>query len=148
MPKYGIDVTFDAPLRYVYEWCTDFRDDDPLISGGEYPREIVRRSKDRFVWTQRFRSEDVERVGVRVVTLEPPRAWHNEVSEPGREGTFDYRLTRLGSDKTRLRITASVTYKSMQTEDKQALERSLAASWAKYREALQKDYEAGLGARA
>jgi hypothetical protein len=108
----------------------------------------VRRTRDRFVWTQRFKRDGVEKVGVRVVTLDPPKAWHNEASDSGKEATFDYRLFRVGVDRTRLRITARVTYKNMQPEDKAALERSLAASWARYRDALERDYTAGLRSRA
>lgn len=148
MLRYGIALTFDAPLRYVYEWCTDFRDDDPLLTGGPYSREIVRRSKDRIVWTQRLRRRGVEMVGVRVVTLEPPGTWHNEASDVGKESIFDYRLTPVGRNRTRLRITARTTYKKTNPEERSALESSLAETWAKYKELLEQDYKAGKGARA
>ena len=30
-----VSKTINAPLRYVYDWCTDYRETDPQITGSK-----------------------------------------------------------------------------------------------------------------
>ncbi len=146
MLRYGIAKTIDVPLEYAYSWLTDFRDDDTKIVGGAYPRHILRKSKSQFVWIQHYNRDGKEKEAVRIVTLNPPSSWHNESISDEKEGSFDYRLTRVGRRRTRLTIKARVTYKAMQPEVKPEMERALSADWEKYRTALEKDYSSGRSA--
>jgi hypothetical protein len=148
MLRYRISETINVPLRYAYEWLTDFRDDDTTIIGGPYPRHILRKRKDGFVWTQRYKREGVEKEGVRIITLKPPNGWHNEAINEEKESSFDYRLTPAGRNRTKLTISAKITYKTIEPEVKAQLERSLSADWQKYKAALEKDYSSGKAATA
>jgi hypothetical protein len=141
--RYGITKTIDVPLEYAYEWLTDFRDDDTKIIGGTYPRHILRRSKDQFVWIQHYDRDGKEKEAVRIVTLKPPNAWHNEAISDEKESVFDYRLTRAGKNRTRLTIRARVTYKTIRPEVKSEMEKNFSADWDKYVSALEKDHSSG-----
>ena len=39
----------DAPIRYVYDWCTDFRSDDAKLEGSKSRHRVVRVSPQRLV---------------------------------------------------------------------------------------------------
>ncbi|MGA2199268.1 MAG: hypothetical protein ABSG45_04960, partial [Nitrososphaerales archaeon] len=133
---------------YAYEWLTDFRDDDPVMTGGPYPRHILRKRKGSFVWTQRYKRDGVEKDGVRIITLKPPSAWHNEAINEEKESSIDYRLTPAGKNRTKLTISAKVTYKTIDPEVKSQLERNLSTEWDKFKTALEKDYSSGRAATA
>lgn len=139
---------FDVPLKYAYEWCTDFREDDPSILGSPYPRHIVSRRGNVFVWIHHYLGDGKEKEAVRIVTLRPPDAWHNEALNDEKESSFDYKVKALGNKKSRLTITAKIRYKTIDPEDKDTLIRNLSADWDKYKAALEKDYASGKAARA
>jgi hypothetical protein len=40
-----VSKTINAPLRYVYEWCTDFREDDPQITGSKSQRKVLEKTR-------------------------------------------------------------------------------------------------------
>jgi hypothetical protein len=137
---YGITTVFEAPLGYVYEWCTDFRDDDPQIVGASFTRHILKKTKEGVVWIQHYKKDLEEREGVRTVKLDPPDAWHlksfnDEVSRIG-----EYRLTKLGEDRTRLKIVIKSRYKGVEPEPKAKLQAALQEDWRKYKAALESDY--------
>ncbi len=68
--KYGISVTFDAPLTFVYKWCTDFHADDPKIIGAPYTRHVIEKTKSRAIWIQHYSRGGVEMEGVRICELD------------------------------------------------------------------------------
>ena len=148
MLRYGISLTLDAPLKYAYEWCTDFRNEDPFIPGGAYPRHILRRRKDGFVWIQHYKRDGIEKEGVRIVTLRPPNAWHYESIGEEKESIIDYRLSPLGKKRTKLNISVGATYKTIEPEDRPLLEKNMSAEWEKYKAALEADYSSGKASTA
>jgi len=105
-----VSKIIDAPLRYVYGWCTDYRSDDWILSQRRpHPRfRVVKLSPRRLL---RIRltptpSKDPD-VAVDLIRLSPPDAWHtDQIDEEDRE-SVDYQLTALG--KTRTRIDLLVT---------------------------------------
>jgi len=50
MVVYRYSVTFDAPINFVYEWCTDYREDDRKIMGANYRRIILEKNKRRVIY--------------------------------------------------------------------------------------------------
>ena len=144
MLRYGITMTLEVPVDYAYAWLTDFRSEDPRIIGDPYPRHIIRKNKGSFLWIQHYERDGQEREGVRLVTLKPPNAWHNEALTDEKESILDYRLTRLGRDSTKLTIKVRVSFKA-RPEARADLERNLTRIWEKYKEALEKDFRSGKG---
>jgi len=47
---YRLSKTFNAPLKFVYAWCTDYREDDLKMIGSSNKRKIIERSKSRVIW--------------------------------------------------------------------------------------------------
>ena len=100
-----VSTTVNAPLGYVYDWCTDYRTDDWKVSGsGRRPRFRVLRPSPRRVIRMRFSPEKSKdpAIALELIRLEPPDAWHlDQIDETDRQ-TIDYKLTALGPAKTRL----------------------------------------------
>lgn len=147
MLRYAITKTFDAPIAYAYAWLTDFRTEDPKIINDPYPRHILRRSKDSFVWIQHYNRDGKEKEGVRIVTLQPPNAWHNEAIIDEKETALDYRLTALGKQRTKITIRVKVSFKTIE-ETEADLARNLNGIWDKYIAALERDFRSGKDALA
>lgn len=142
MPQisYRISQTFDAPLAYVYDWCTDFTDDDPKIIGAPYTRHVIEKTKKRAVWVQRYTRDGAEKEGVRIVTLSPPDSWHLESINEEVDRTGDYTLSSIGRERTKLEIVIKVRYKSIEAESALKLRQNLSEDWYKYKAALEQDY--------
>ncbi len=100
-----ISKTVNAPLRYVYEWCTDFRPDDAKLSRSERTHWIVRVSPQRLVRVKAARKAVGDPpMNVEVVRLSPPNAWHKDTIGEEDLDSMDYRLTALGPNKTRFTL--------------------------------------------
>lgn len=148
MLSYSISVVIEAPLKYAFQWCTDFREDDPTIAGRQFGRHIIKRQGREFVWIQHYVRDGKESEGVRIVELHPPDAWENDAINEEKESFFTYKMSPLGKKRTRLTIRARVAYRTVEPEDVSALKEVLSADWAKYKAALEKDYASGRSARA
>ena len=73
---YRASKTFNAPLKFVYDWCTDFAEDDLKIIGSKNKRILHEKTNDRVIWTVEGKSLTGDTDPVRVVWLSPPNAWH------------------------------------------------------------------------
>jgi hypothetical protein len=145
--KYKISETFNAPLDYVFEWCTDFRDDDSKYTGSKTVRKIIEKDAERIIWRVRYKEGKEFVEGVRAVWLHPPRAWRLDSCGDGRE-VGDYKLTPLGKSKTRLDMKFIVTYDSKdEVEDKDEWEEDGVEHWKIYKKALEADFKAGRPAK-
>lgn len=145
MPQitYRISQTFDAPLHYVYSWCTDFTDDDPKIVGAKYKRHVIEKTKKRAIWIQRYTIDGAEKEGVRIVTLAPPDSWHLDSIGEEVDRIGDYTLRSLGRNTTILKIVIKARYKTIEAESKTKLKQNLFEDWEKYKAALENDYASG-----
>jgi hypothetical protein len=137
---YGITTVLEAPLGYAYEWCTDFRDDDPQIVGASFTRHILKKTKEEVVWIQHYKRDLEEREGVRTVKLDPPDAWHLESLNDGVSRIGEYRLTKLGDERTKLKIVIKSRYRGAEPEPKAKLQAAPQEDWKKYKAALETDY--------
>ncbi|MDA4112743.1 MAG: hypothetical protein OK474_01730 [Thaumarchaeota archaeon] len=134
----------NAPLRYAYEWCTDFREDDSKLTGSSAQKRIVEKTKKRAVYVMIYEGADgKEKVAVSYVTLNPPNAWSLEQFGEEDYETGEYRLKSLGKNKTRIDMVFKETWKDIakiptireQTDGTNK-------AWDQFIAALEKDYKA------
>ncbi len=143
--KKSVDVrvskTINAPLRYVYDWCTDYRDDDPHIIGSKRRRKILDKTKKRVVYVEIYDGADgKQKVVVDIVTLTPPNSWHLDFYGEDFDEEGEYKLRSLGRGKTRLDILFKEEWKvaDFPSADEQIEQSS--KIWDKYIAALEKDH--------
>jgi hypothetical protein len=137
-----VSKTINAPPHYVYDWCTDFREDDSKITGSKSQRKILEKTKKRVIYVQIYKGEDgKQKVAVNIVTLRPLNAWHLDYFGEEDDEIGDYVVKNLGKDKTRLDMVFKEKWKnvakipSIEEQTKQSNK-----SWDKFVEALEKDY--------
>jgi hypothetical protein len=136
---FRIFKTINAPQRFVYRWCTDYRETDPKITGSKSKRRILLKTKHWAIYVSTYMGEREPR-GVNVVTLDPPNGWHLDGIGDEIERKADYVLTKLGPRKTRLEIAFTGRYKTrVVPSTKQAAQES-SGVWDKYVAALEKEY--------
>jgi hypothetical protein len=137
---YQVSKVINAPLKFVYDWCTDFREDDNQITGSKTQRKILQITKRRVIYISTYEREGRMMSGVNMVTLRPPKAWNLDYVGEEEDEIGRYKLTRLGPGKTRLDMTFTEKYKisdaPTKEEDKSVTERT----WDKYVAALEMDY--------
>ncbi|MGI0091118.1 MAG: hypothetical protein ACREBS_05370 [Nitrososphaerales archaeon] len=137
-----LNVEINAPLKFVFEWSTDFAEDDPKLIGSVRQRHILAKSSKRVIFAQTWNDDGGRlRVTANIVTLKPPDSWHLEMYESERSETADYKLERLTKESTLLQLTFKNKWKNpekAETADSQT--RRIKEIWAKYSDALQNDY--------
>jgi hypothetical protein len=95
----------DAPIRYVYDWCTDFGSDDAKLEGSSVRHRVVKVSPQRLVRVKFIRrGAKNPTMSVEVVRLSPPTAWHKDTIGEEELDSMDYKLTAMGPNKTRLSL--------------------------------------------
>jgi hypothetical protein len=140
--KYKVSETFNAPIEYVFAWCTDFREDDAKYTGSKAVRKILEKSPERVIWRVRYKEGKGFEEGVRAVWLSPPKSWRLDTCGDGRE-VGEYKLKALGKSKTRLDMKFVVTYDSKdEVEDKDEWEAGGVKDWKIYKKALEADFKA------
>lgn len=92
------------------------------------------------IYTSVYRSGGKPRTAVNVVTLHPPKAWHLDFTGDEDDEVGDYVLTRLGSRRTRLRMTFTEHYKIHNAPTKAQDAKNTNDVWDKYVKALERDY--------
>lgn len=140
MLRYSISKIFDAPLSFVYSWCTNYTSEDPKIIGASYTRNVIENSKKRAVWIHHYSMDGVPKEGVRIVTMSPPSSWHMDGINEEADRTGDYALKSLGKNKTRLTIVLKIWYKTIEPESVSKLKENLSSDWDKYKAQLERDY--------
>jgi hypothetical protein len=137
---YQVSKVINAPLKFVYDWCTDFREDDNQITGSRTQRKILQMTKRRVIYISTYEREGRMMSGVNIVTLRPPTAWNLDYVGEGEDETGRYKLTRLGPRKTRLNMIFTEKYKVSDAPTKEEDKRVTDQTWDKYVAALEKDY--------
>jgi hypothetical protein len=141
-PEFHVSAEFDAPMPYVFAWCTDFDPADDRREKDRYHRKVIERTARRVVFEDLVDSDRGWNWARHVVTLRPPNRWHSESVGSHREATIDYLLTALPGDRTRLdlrwrrRPTALATTRV----SRRSIERSTTQSWRNFARSLKKDY--------
>jgi hypothetical protein len=129
-----------APIRFVFDWCTDYRESDPKITGTKSRRKILSRKENRVVYLSQYRMHGKPRSAVIVVTLYPHEAWHLDFIGDDDEEVGEYVLKRLGPRKTRLDMTFLERYTMRGAPSKTQDIKATHEVWDKYVAALERDY--------
>jgi hypothetical protein len=145
-----LSLVIQAPARYVYEWCTDYRTDDGRFSSRRpRPRYHVIRISPRRVLRVRVARQPRREpaVAVDLVRLNPPRSWHlDQIDEADRQ-SLDYRVRPVGRARTRLYLVSTESWLTPDFPTREALRAQIAKTWARFAAALEADYRAGRPAR-
>ena len=130
-----------APLKFVFEWCTDFREDDSeILMGSNNKIQIVEKNERQVIRLV----ESATKFGViknrQVITLNPPNKWH--VERVGDEANIsgDYELTESNSH-TNLKMKFRTEYNMpefVQTTEKRR--ERFGMMWDNIIKALENDY--------
>jgi hypothetical protein len=136
----SVSKTINAPLPFVYSWCTDFREDDDKITGAKSRISILQRTKTRFIISVKYKNDGKTMSAAKIVSLMPPNAWHLDWIGDEHNETGDYRLTGLGNRGTRLNITFRVQNKAPTAPGRVEWSRHANAVWDEYVAALERDY--------
>ena len=95
---YQVTKTINAPLKFVYDWCTDYREDDNQITGLRVQFKILQKTKQRVIYLRTRKQNQRTMIAVKIVTLHPPKAW--QLDQTGEDALGTYRLMRLGPTNT------------------------------------------------
>jgi hypothetical protein len=148
--SFHIRAEFHAPLDFVFRWCTDYRADDARREKEQYLRRIVSRTRRRVIYEDLSDHEGGGWSWTRHdVTLRPPDRWTSVSVGSHRTLTLDYRLTRLGPERTRLdlRWSRRSTGLGEARVAPASYQQGSAQNWKNFGAALEKDYRASRRAR-
>jgi hypothetical protein len=137
---YRVSKIINAPLKFVFDWCTDFREDDNQITGSKTQRRILQKTKRRAIYISTYGRDAKMVSGVNIVTLKPPKAWHLEYVGEEEDEIGSYKLKRLGSGKTRLDMTFTEKYKISNAPTKEEDRNHTEQTWDRYVTALERDF--------
>jgi hypothetical protein len=136
--------TFRAPLEYVFDWCTDFREDDVKMTGSKSKRKFLEKTAERIVWIVEYKQEGKTRQGVRVVWPHPPDSWELDTCGDMKEWG-EYKLTSKGKNKTRLDMKFRLSHDSEKhLPGKKKWKKEMRELWDTYGSFLEKDYKESL----
>ncbi len=131
------------PRKFAYDWCTDYSAEDSKIAGSKFPRIMLEKTRRHVVYAGYKDGEDGKpKLAVRVVTLHPNTySWHLDYfGEEDRE-VGEYKLTKLGENRTRLDMTLRNKWKRGKGPSKEEFEDHASEVWDKYAPALERDYK-------
>jgi hypothetical protein len=143
-----ISKTVEAPWRFVYDWCTDFREDDGRLSKSRPRFQVLRFGKDRVVRVRLSNPRAKSRaIAVELVRLSPPDAWHVDQIDETDLDSVDYKVSQLGPRRSH--VTLEITERWMTSKHPSRAEwvRGTSAYWDGLVAALEKRYRSGRPAK-
>ena len=151
MVSYGASRVINAPIKYVYDWATDFREDDNSFWDGGLPRIILLKSKAKCVYAQYNEGSDGKpKLAVGIVTMRPSKySWHLDYYAEEDMETGEYRLSKLGKDRTKLTMSFK-NFRKINGEgpSKKEFQDGTTELWEIYAAALESDYASGKRAKS
>lgn len=140
--------TVAAPLRYVYDWCTDFRTDDGKFSKSKPRYRVLKLAPDRVVRVRYSNSRAKQfAMAVEVIRLRPPNSWHVDQIDEADIEAVDYKLSSLGPKKTRIVLDIVERWMVPKFPPKTAWMAGTSLYWDRLAGALEDHYQKGLPAR-
>jgi len=128
-------------MKFVFNWCTDFKEDDPRITGSSSRRIILEKSKKRVVYASVYKGSDgTEKIGVNFVTLKSPTSWHLEFFGEEDNEIGEYKLLNLGKNKTKLNMVFKESWKTSEFPTVEEQVRDSGHQWDQYVSALEAEY--------
>lgn len=142
MVNYSHSRIINVPIKFAYEWCTDYSPEDSNITGSKYPRIVLEKTKKRAVYAgYKVGSDGEPKLAVRVVTLYPSKySWHLDYFAEEDLEVGEYKLTKLGKDKTKLTMKLKNKWKKGKGPSSEEFEKGASAVWDKYVPAVERDY--------
>jgi hypothetical protein len=137
---YHVVKMIDAPLKFVFNWCTDYREDDNELTGSKAQFKILQKTSHRVIYLRTFELDGKTLTAVKMVTLRPPKSWCLDQVGEDEDVIGVYRLTRVGPEKTRLDMKFTEKYKISDAPTKEQNRNQTDQMWNKYVTALEKDY--------
>jgi len=146
-----ISKVVNAPLRYVYDWCTDYRADDGRLQRKDRIKpkfRVLRVSPLRVVRVRLAPngSPDPD-IAVDVVRLDPPADWHTDQIDERDRMALDYHLVRLGPKKTRLELYVTERWVTRDYPTPRELRQQVSRTWDRFLAQLEERYRSGAPAR-
>jgi hypothetical protein len=145
-----VSLVIQAPSRYVYDWCTDYRSDDGRFSKAR-PRpsfRVLRISPRRVLRIRVSRGSGRDpALAVEVIRLTPPRSWHMDQMDETDQQSVDYRVSAVGRGRTRFQLLSTERWLTSDFPTREALRTRIAGVWARFAAAIEADYRAGRSAR-
>jgi hypothetical protein len=146
-----VSKVINAPLKYVYDWCTDYRPDDWRVQGRRrrgLSFRVYRVSPHRVVRVRVApRGSPDPDIAVDLVRLDPPADWHTDQIDETDRMALDYHLVRLGPRKTRLELFVTERWVTRDYPTPSELRRRVSATWDLFSTALEERYRSGAPAR-
>jgi hypothetical protein len=139
-----------APLRYVFEWCTDYRTDDGRLSSRVRPPRfrVLRLSPSRVLRVRILPQGRAEpKIAVDLVRLRPPNAWHMDQLDEADQQSVDYRLVAIDRTTTELRLLVTERWLTPDHPDARQLRAQVGATWAHFGAAIEERYRRGRPAK-
>jgi hypothetical protein len=137
-----VEKKINAPLKFVYDWCTDYQETDHEITGSIRRRSVVERTSRRVIYVYYWNDEAGKlQMAVNIVALKPPSSWHLDFFGKEQTETGEYKLTRISKNETKLQMVFKHKWKEGQKIPSVAeQEERLGKMWDKYVTALESDY--------
>lgn len=137
---YRVTKIINAPLNFVYDWCTDYRNDDNEITGSKAQFTILQKTNRRVIYLRTSEPDGKTMICVKMVTLRRPKAWYLDQVGEDEDVIGVYKLTRVEPEKTRLDMTFTEKYKISDAPTKEEDRNNTDQMWDKYVAALEEDY--------
>ena len=137
-----VEKRIKAPLKFTYNWCTDYREDDQEITGSIRRKVVLEKTAKKVVYVYLWNDDTgKQQVAVNVVSLKPPSSWHLDYFSKEQTETGEYKLTRIKKNETKLQMVFKHRWKEGQRIKSVAeQEEWLGKLWDKYVAALENDY--------
>lgn len=132
-----------APRRFVYAWCTDFREDDDRLTNDlyHYRARILLHEPARVVRVITLPGPDRNRnTDVEVISLFPPDRWRLRKMSVTDDEIGSYRLDRLGARSTRLRMVFRRVWKAGRAPDRARYRELFNRVWDRYVAEIESEY--------
>jgi hypothetical protein len=139
---YYLNKTIKAPIQFVFDWCTDFREDDHKLTDSKFRRTMYSRGGDEVVFVDEETVDGEVRRSKSEVTLFPTERWtlHNVGDELDEEG--EYQLEEIDAKTTALKMVFKVRHKLTPIPSSIKWEKDGHEFWDKLIVALEKEYRA------
>jgi len=141
---YTIRSSFNAPVPFVYAWCTDYTESDRALEGDPGSRKILRRRGRTVVYEDLNETPEGWMWSRQTVTLRPPDRWHAVAIGNHRTWVLDYSLRELPNGRTELTLRGvrRASALGVKNPPKAVLERELRVMWANLGRNLERDFRA------
>ena len=138
----SVSKVINAPLSFVYDWCTDYSPDDSKLTQSKTRRIILNKTPRQAIYLETFRRNGKPMCAVNIVSLKRPTRWHLDYVGQEADEIGEYRLTRQGPKKTKLDMWFKVKYKIRGAPSRTEDTKQTSIVWDKYVRALEKEFAA------